>query len=84
MFEEFAQRQAGDARRFPLIPYADALRNYGTDKPDLRNPIKMQDVSEAFRGSGFKIFANISRAIRRRGVGHSGAEAAATAHSATA
>ena len=35
------------------------MREYGTDKPDLRNPIKMQNVSEAFRGSGFKIFANI-------------------------
>jgi aspartyl-tRNA synthetase len=45
--------------KFPLIPYADALRMYGTDKPDLRNPIKMQNVSEAFRGSGFKIFANM-------------------------
>ena len=32
---------------------------YGSDKPDLRNPIKMQNVSEAFRGSGFKIFANM-------------------------
>jgi aspartyl-tRNA synthetase len=35
------------------------MRDYGSDKPDLRNPIKMQNVSEAFRGSGFKIFANI-------------------------
>jgi aspartyl-tRNA synthetase len=35
------------------------MRSYGSDKPDLRNPIKMQDVSEAFRGSGFKIFATI-------------------------
>ena len=47
------------APKFPLIPYAEALPKYGTDKPDLRNPIVMQDVSEAFRGSGFKIFANI-------------------------
>ena len=45
--------------KFPLIPYAQAMRDYGSDKPDLRNPIKMQNVSEAFRGSGFKIFANI-------------------------
>ena len=45
--------------KFPLIPYAEALSKYGTDKPDLRNPIVMQDVSEAFRGSGFKIFAKI-------------------------
>jgi aspartyl-tRNA synthetase len=42
---------------FPKIGYRDALRLYGTDKPDLRNPLKMQDVSEHFRGSGFKVFA---------------------------
>ena len=35
------------------------MRKYGTDKPDLRNPIEMQDVTEAFRGSGFKVFASI-------------------------
>ena len=45
--------------KFPLIPYAEAMRKYGTDKPDLRNPIEMQNVSEAFRGSGFKIFASM-------------------------
>ena len=58
VFEEF-----GGGRRvtpkFPLIPYAEAMRKYGSDKPDLRNPIEMEDVSEAFRGSGFKIFANM-------------------------
>src|SRR6186997_1598295 len=37
-------------QKFPLIPYAIALREYGTDKPDLRNPIVMQDVTEHFRG----------------------------------
>jgi len=41
---------------FPRITYADAMRKYGTDKPDLRNPIEMQDVSEHFRGSGFRVF----------------------------
>ena len=56
VFEEFANGKPVTPK-FPLIPYADALRKYGTDKPDLRNPIVMQDVSEAFRGSGFKIFA---------------------------
>ena len=35
------------------------MRKYGSDKPDLRNPIEMQDVSEHFRGSGFKVFAGI-------------------------
>lgn len=58
VFEEFANGKPVTAK-FPLIPYADALRKYGSDKPDLRNPIVMQDVSEAFRGSGFKIFAKI-------------------------
>ena len=58
VFEELANGKPVTPK-FPLIPYAEALRKYGTDKPDLRNPIVMQDVSEAFRGSGFKIFANI-------------------------
>ncbi|HMF26785.1 MAG TPA: aspartate--tRNA ligase [Pseudolabrys sp.] len=58
VFEEFSNGKPV-TRKFPLIPYADALRKYGSDKPDLRNPIVMQDVSEAFRSSGFKIFANI-------------------------
>ena len=58
VFEEFASGKPVTPK-FPLIPYADALRKYGSDKPDLRNPIVMQDVSEAFRGSGFKIFAKI-------------------------
>jgi aspartyl-tRNA synthetase len=58
LFEEFSNGKPVTAK-FPLIPYAEALRKYGTDKPDLRNPIIMQDVSDGFRGSGFKIFANI-------------------------
>jgi aspartyl-tRNA synthetase len=58
VFQEFANRKPVTPK-FPLIPYAEALRKYGTDKPDLRNPIVIQDVSDAFRGSGFKIFANI-------------------------
>ena len=44
---------------WPRIPFAESLRKYGTDKPDLRNPIEMQDVSEHFRGSGFKVFARM-------------------------
>jgi len=58
VFEEFAGGKAV-TQKFPMIPFAEALSKYGTDKPDLRNPIVMEDVSEAFRGSGFKIFANI-------------------------
>jgi aspartyl-tRNA synthetase len=58
VFEEFSNGKAV-TKKFPLIPYAEALSKYGSDKPDLRNPIVMQDVSEIFRGSGFKIFARI-------------------------
>jgi aspartyl-tRNA synthetase len=58
VFEEFSSGKHV-TKKFPLIPYAEALHKYGTDKPDLRNPIEMQDVSEIFRGSGFKIFARI-------------------------
>src|SRR5512140_3641337 len=46
-------------KKFPRIPYAEAIAKYGTDKPDLRNPIEMQDVTEHFRGSGFTVFANM-------------------------
>ena len=42
---------------FPRITFADAMLRYGSDKPDLRNPIRIADVTEAFRGSGFKVFA---------------------------
>ena len=58
VFEEFSEGKPVTPK-FPLIPYAEAIAKYGTDKPDLRNPIIMQDVSEIFRGSGFKIFARI-------------------------
>ena len=58
VFEEFSDGKPVTAE-FPRIPYAEALAKYGTDKPDLRNPIVMQDVSEIFRGSGFKVFARI-------------------------
>jgi aspartyl-tRNA synthetase len=58
VFEEFADGKAVTPK-FPLIAYADAMRMYGTDKPDLRNPLKMQNVSEHFRGSGFKVFARL-------------------------
>ena len=57
-FERFGNGRKVDAV-WPQISYRDALLWYGTDKPDLRNPIKMQDVSEHFRGSGFAIFARL-------------------------
>lgn len=58
VFEEFADGRKV-SKDWPRIPYKEAIRKYGTDKPDLRNPIVMQDVSEHFRGSGFKIFAEM-------------------------
>jgi len=58
LFEEFADGQSV-TQEFPRIPYKQAMRLYGTDKPDLRNPIEMRNVSEHFRGSGFKIFAGL-------------------------
>jgi len=58
VFEEFSEGKPVTPK-FPLIPYAEAIAKYGTDKPDLRNPIEMQDVSKHFRGSGFKVFANL-------------------------
>ena len=60
MFEEFADgKSVTPARQFPRIPYAEAMLKYGTDKPDLRNPIVITDVSEHFKGSGFGLFAQI-------------------------
>ncbi len=59
VFAEFGQGRAVTAAPFPRIAYRDAIRKYGSDKPDLRNPIEMQDVSESFRGSGFKVFASL-------------------------
>jgi aspartyl-tRNA synthetase len=58
VFEEFADGKHVTPK-FPLIPYAQALHQYGTDKPDLRNPIKMADVTAHFRDSGFKVFAGM-------------------------
>src|SRR3974390_2678721 len=58
VFEEFGGGKAVTPR-FPLIPYAEAIRQYGSDKPDLRNPLKMVDVTAQFRGSGFKVFAGM-------------------------
>ncbi len=58
VFEQFANGKPV-TQDWPRIPYAEALRKYGSDKPDLRNPLVMQDVSEHFRGSNFKVFARM-------------------------
>jgi len=60
VFEEFgSSRKVDDPAEWPQISYEDSAKWYGTDKPDLRNPIKMEVVSEHFKGSGFAIFANL-------------------------
>ena len=58
VFEEFGGGKKVDSE-WPQISYRDAAKWYGSDKPDLRNPIKMQDTSEHFKGSGFAIFAKL-------------------------
>ena len=60
IFKEFSEGKAVDApENWEIISYRDAAIWYGTDKPDLRNPIRMQDVSTHFKNSGFAIFSNI-------------------------
>ncbi len=59
VFEEFADGRSVTKPPFVRIPYDEALLKYGSDKPDLRNPIVISDVTEAFRGSGFGLFARI-------------------------
>ena len=59
VFAEFGKGRIVTATPFPRIPYDEALSKYGTDKPDLRNPIEMSDVTEIFAGSGFKVFAGM-------------------------
>jgi aspartyl-tRNA synthetase len=72
VFAEFSEWRVSTPP-FPRIPYDDALAMYGTDKPDLRNPILAVDVSEIFRGSEFAVFARaveegaVVRAIRAPG-----------------
>ncbi|HEX8126148.1 MAG TPA: aspartate--tRNA ligase [Allosphingosinicella sp.] len=60
VFEEFANgKKVTPAGEFPRIPYKEAMLRYGSDKPDLRNPILISDVSSNFQGSGFGLFARI-------------------------
>ncbi|HEX4199360.1 MAG TPA: aspartate--tRNA ligase [Caulobacteraceae bacterium] len=59
LFEEFADGRAVTPYPFPRIAYRESIAKYGTDKPDLRNPLVMQDVSGHFRGGGFGLFARM-------------------------
>ena len=60
VFEEFAEGRAVDRPPFVRIPYETALLEFGTDKPDLRNPLRIADVTEHFARSGFGLFARIA------------------------
>ena len=63
VFEEFANgRSVTPAGEFPRIPYKEAMLKYGSDKPDLRNPLLITDVTEHFRGSGFGRVASMVEA----------------------
>lgn len=74
VFKKFSSKKITEAP-FPRIPYKESMLKYGNDKPDLRNPIEIKDVTEHFRGSGFGIFASmidsgsVVRAIPAPGAG---------------
>ncbi|MEK6637448.1 MAG: aspartate--tRNA ligase [Pseudomonadota bacterium] len=59
VFEEFAKGRAVTPTPFPRIPYRESMLRYGSDKPDLRNPLLVHDVTEHFRMSGFGLFERI-------------------------
>jgi aspartyl-tRNA synthetase len=75
VFEDFANGRKVDAPPFVRIPYDQSLLEFGSDKPDLRNPLRITDVTEHFAGSGFGLFAKIAasggivRAIPAPGAG---------------
>ena len=78
VFEEFSNGRVVTPAPFPRIPYQEAMLRYGSDKPDLRNPLLISDVTDLFKGSDFSIFAQaiekgaIVRAIQGRGAGACG------------
>lgn len=59
VFQEFGKGRAVTQAPFPRIAYKESMLKYGNDKPDLRNPLIIQDVTEHFRGGGFGIFARM-------------------------
>jgi aspartyl-tRNA synthetase len=66
IFREFGEGKAVTPSPWPRIPYAESMQKYGSDKPDLRNPLVMQDVSDHFRGSNFKVFARLLEDAKNR------------------
>jgi aspartyl-tRNA synthetase len=63
-------------RPFPIVPYGEAMARYGTDRPDLRFGLEIQDLSAAFRGTGFRVFADaLGRGVSVRGIVAPGAAA---------
>jgi aspartyl-tRNA synthetase len=66
IFREFGEGKAVTPSPWPRIPYAESMQKYGSDKPDLRNPLVMQDVSDHFRGSNFKVFARLLEEAKNR------------------
>ncbi len=74
LFEEFTTKAVTQSP-FPRIPFKESMLKYGNDKPDLRNPVEICDVTEVFRGSAFGIFAgaiekgSVVRAIPAPGAG---------------
>jgi aspartyl-tRNA synthetase len=76
IFTEFRPEAAVTPPPFPRIPYDEAMAKYGSDKPDLRNPLLLSDATEVFRGSGFAVFAGaIERGAIVRGLRGPGAAA---------
>jgi len=74
VFAEFRPDARVTPPPFPRIPYEEALARYGSDKPDLRNPLAISDATDVFRGSGFTVFASaiaerraVVRALRAPG-----------------
>ena len=60
VFEEFAEGRAVTPPKFPRIPYDTSMLEFGSDKPDLRNPLRIADVTPHYAGSGFGLFARIA------------------------
>jgi len=76
VFTEFRSEAKVTPPPFPRIPYDEALARYGSDKPDLRNPLVIEDVTAVFRGGGFAVFAGaIERGAIVRGLRGPGAAA---------